>query len=145
MSNVSNMEDLLVVLLECGTLDLGILDDVDYDICEIVEEIQQQGLKPTLNMITSEIFRKGQEELTDAIKEAIEAREDEQYEIEDDDERYEKLQEEIDELESLNPEEDMQWFCNCLDTSCWLNNEEAYQKYLAGEIKDIEDNMGFCF
>ena len=31
------MEDILMVLLECGSLDLRILDDVGYDLGEIVE------------------------------------------------------------------------------------------------------------
>ncbi len=49
-------------------------------------------------------------------------------------------------LESLNPEDDMDWFCNYLDTSCWFsNNEDIYQEYLADEIKAIENNMGFNF
>ena len=61
-------------------------------------------------------------------------------------EGYNQLQEEIAKLESLNPENDMKWFCNYLDTSCWFsNNEDIYQEYLADEIKAIENNMGFNF
>lgn len=52
----------------------------------------------------------------------------------------------IDELESCDPEEDVEWFCNCLDTSVWFrSNEDIYRKYLEDEISDIEDNMGFEF
>ena len=115
------MEDILMVLLECGSLDLRILDDVGYDLGEIVEELQANGIKPTLNVITGEIFWKGQRELTEAVEDAIQERKDQQAETDDTEEgeaEYDRLQEEIDELESLDPEEDMDWFCNCLDTSC---------------------------
>lgn len=143
------MEDILMVLLECGSLDLRILDDVGYDLGEIVEELQANGIKPTLNVITGEIFREGQRELTEAVEDAIQERKDQQAETDDTEEgeaEYERLQEEIDELEGLDPEEDMDWFCNCLDTSCWLsNNEEIYRKYIPEAISNIEDNMGFEF
>lgn len=146
------MEELLMVLLECGSLDLQILDDVGYDIGEIAEELQMEGLKPTLNAITDAIFTKGQQELVEAVDEAIQNRKQEQEDLDEEvdgeefKQEYDRLQEEIDELESLNPEEDMEWFCNCLDTSCWFrDNEDIYMKYLADAIKDIEDNMGFGF
>ena len=41
---------------------------------------------------------------------------------------------------------EVEWFCNCLDTSIWFrDNEEIYRKYLEDEISDIEENMGFEF
>lgn len=143
------MEDILMVLLECGSLDLRILDDVGYDLGDIVEELSADGIKPTLNAITDEIFRRGQCELVAAVEDAIEERKDQQADTNDTEEgeaEYDWLQEEIDELESLDPEEDMEWFCNCLDTSCWFrSNEEIYRKYIPEAISGIEDNMGFEF
>lgn len=143
------MEEILMVLLECGSLDLHILKDVGYDLGEIVEDLQAEGIKPTLNVITGEIFRKGQCELVDTVNDAIKERKEQQLETDDTDEgeaEYDRLQEEIDELGCLNPEEDMGWYCNCLDTSCWFeNNENIYRKYLTDEISGIEDNMGFEF
>lgn len=143
------MEDILMVLLECGSLDLQILEGVGYDLGDIVEELSADGIKPTLNTITDEIFRRGQCELVAAVEDAIQERKDQQAETDDTKEgetEYDRLQDEIDELESLNPEEDMDWFCNCLDTSCWFsNNEEIYRKYIPEAISNIEDNMGFEF
>lgn len=143
------MEDILMVLLECGSLDLQILEGVGYDLGDIVEELSADGIKPTLNAITDEIFRRGQCELVAAVEDAIQERKDQQAETDDTKEgetEYDLLQDEIDELESLNPEEDMDWFCNCLDTSCWFsNNEEIYRKYIPEAISNIEDNMGFEF
>ena len=143
------MEDILMVLLECGSLDLQILEGVGYDLGDIVEELSADGIKPTLNAITDEIFRRGQCELVAAVEDAIQERKDQQAETDDTKEgetEYDRLQDEIDELESLNPEEDMDWFCNCLDTSCWFsNNEEIYRKYIPEALSNIEDNMGFEF
>ncbi len=143
------MEDILMVLLECGSLGLQILEGVGYDLGDIVEELSADGIKPTLNAIADEIFRRGQCELVAAVEDAIQERKDQQAETDDTKEgetEYDRLQDEIDELESLNPEEDMDWFCNCLDTSCWFsNNEEIYRKYIPEAISNIEDNMGFEF
>lgn len=154
---MTGTESLLCSLLDCGVMDLRILDDVGYDLGEIVDCLRCEGIAPTLNAITDEIFRKGQLELTGAVAEAIKRRKEAQDEMDEAEvpdpdpdtgeyERYVRLQKEIDELEMLNPEEDMGWYCNCLDTSCWLDEHESiYQKYLADEISDIEDNMGFSF
>lgn len=111
-----------------------------------------EGLQPSLNMITDEIFWKGQSELAEAVKEKLQEKKQEQESLLEETgykgcvEKYKQLQKEIEKLESLNPEDDMDWFCNYLDTSCWFsNNEDIYQKYLADEIKTIENNMGFTF
>lgn len=143
---MTGAESLLCSLLDCGTLDLTILDDVGYDLGEIAEELQDEGIKPTLNAITGEIFRKGQEELLEKLEEKIDELESERDEYDEDSDEYEELQEQIDELECCDPERDIDWFCNCLDTSIWFfQNEEIYRKYLEDEISEIEDNMGFEF
>ena len=150
----SNCEDLLRIFLDCGSLDLSVLDGIEYDLCEIVEELYAEGIRPTLNAITDAVFRIGQMELAEAVAEAISRRKEEQYEIDeaaapDPDtapEEYARLQSEIDELEMLDPEEDMGWYCNCLDTTCWIDEHESiYRKYLADEISEIEERMGFEF
>lgn len=145
---MSGTDSLLMSLLECGILDLSILDDVGYDLGDIADELIGEGIKPTLNAITGEIFRKGQEELREKLKDAIEDVKQgmEEAEDEEDAEEYEKLKEKLEALESLDPEEDIDWFCNCLDTSIWFReNEEIYREYLSNEISDVEDNMGFAF
>lgn len=138
------MESLLMALLECGSMDLQVIEDVGWDLGEIVEELQDEGIKPTLNAITYEIFRKGQRALQEFLEQAIEYHEEMQAEVEIDSEEYEKYQEVIDELKSLDPEEDMDWFCNCLDTSCWLRNSETYRKYMKDDIEQLESDMGFA-
>lgn len=143
---MTGAESLLCSLLDCGVLDLAILDDVGYDLGEIAEALQDSGIKPSLNAITVEIFYKGIEELTEALKNKINELAYERGKYNKDSDEYEKLQEQINELEYCNPEEDVDWFCNCLDTSIWFSqNEEIYRKYLEDEISEIEDNMGFEF
>lgn len=143
---MTGTESLLCCLLGCGTLDLDILDDVGYDLGEIVEDLQSNGIKPTLNAITDKIFLKGQQTLSEKLQEKLDEMAQERDGYDGDSEEYEGLQEKIDELESCDPDEDVDWFCNYLDTSIWFtDNEEIYRKYLSDEISEIEDDMGFDF
>lgn len=129
-----NQNSVLMAVLECGTDDLSILDDIGYDLGDIVEELIAGGIRPTLNAITGEVFRRGVEELTQRINDRL-------CEPEDGDNDEVKA-----ELRILNPKKDINWFCNCLDTHVYfVKNEEIYREYLPEAIKDIEDNMGFSF
>lgn len=145
---MNNQEKLLYAILECGYLDLAILEDVKYDLGEIVEDLIGEGTKLTLNAITMEIFYKGQNYLAEKLKELIDETEEllSEAEDEEDDDEYERLQEKLDELNELNPEKDIDWFCNCLDTSIWFcNNEELWIDHLEDAIDEVEDMMGFTF
>jgi hypothetical protein len=147
---MNKLENLLTSLLECGVLDLGILEKVEYNLGELVEKAKQKTVSPTLNDIVEEIFLEGQQELVYVIKDKIEEKEDEEYELLDEDdtneEKLERIRNEIEELESLNPYEDMGWECNGIDTCCWFeNNADIYYKYMQDEIKEIEESMGFEF
>lgn len=129
-----NQNSVLMAVLECGTDDLSILDDIGYDLGDIVEGLIAGGIRPTLNAITGEVFRRGVEELTQRINDRL-------CEPEDGDNDEAKA-----ELQILNPKKDINWFCNCLDTHVYfVKNEEIYREYLPEAIKDIEDNMGFSF
>lgn len=150
--DMEGLKSLLVTLLECGYADLSVLDDVGYDLGEIADDLSAVGIKPTLNAITDEIFSRGQREVGEAVEEAIRWRKEELAEIgsespDDADElRCGQLEQEIAELKTLSAEEDIYWYCNCLDTGVWfLNNEEVYRKYLPDELSAIEDKMGFSF
>lgn len=56
---MSALDGLLFVLLDCGSLDISILDDVGYDLGDIAVELQEEGVKVTLNNIIDAIFVKG--------------------------------------------------------------------------------------
>ncbi len=87
---MDKFENLLTSLLECGVLDLGILDNVEYDLGELVERAKQKTASPTLNDIVEEIFLECQQELVYDIKDKIEEKEDEEYELLDEDDTYEE-------------------------------------------------------
>lgn len=139
---------LLCSLLDCGVLDLEILNDVQYDMREIVDEIADIGVPVSLNVVTDMIFRKGQEELEDAVLEALrDARErlDEAEEAGQGEETG-RLMDEVSELELLDVANDIEWYCNYLDTSIWFaGNERLYRERFGDMIGRIEQKMGFEF
>lgn len=65
-SNISRQ--LLAHLLNCGIGDLSILDDIKYDIIDIVDDLSDDYFTPSLNNIIHEVFRKGIGELDDYIR-----------------------------------------------------------------------------
>ncbi len=130
----ANPNAVLMAVLECGTGDLCMLDDIRYDLGEIVESLLGEGLKPTLNRILGEVFRKGTEEMAQFISDRL----------------CEPCEDDSDEtlaaLRSLDPERDIGWYCNCLDTHVYFEqNEDVYRKYLEYEISIVEENMGYSF
>lgn len=131
---MSNQNAVLMAVLECGTGYLSVLDDIGYDLVGIVEELLEEGIKPTLNAITGEVFRKGVEELKQCISDRLcNPSEDDSEEV-------------LDAIRSLNPERDIDWFCNCMDTHIYFQENEAiYREHLADEISQVEENMGFSF
>lgn len=137
-----NQNAVLKAVLECGTDDLRMLDDIGYDLGEMVEEMIAEGIKPTLNTILSDVFRRGVEELEQLINDRIcelEAACSERDLDEDEETALEVLRD-------LTPRRDISWFCNCQDTRIRFDeNEEIYREYLSEEISKVEDYMGFSF
>ena len=60
-----NNEQILVKFLNCGFLDLKVLEDTKFDVMEIISEIE----RPTLNDIICAIFQKGIDLLLNALME----------------------------------------------------------------------------
>lgn len=173
---LTTQECILTCLLNCGTADLSMLDDINYDLDDILEELMENGCL-SLNNLFESVFRKGISELTDVVEsnkeeiktdlehllsvvpssddlcDDIQRFEDE---LSDDDynllESYggfewrEDIQECLDELENLDPENDIDYFCNCQDTSIrFADHEETYRRLFENEIEEIEHCMGFEF
>ena len=131
---MSNQNIVMKAILECGTDDFCVLDDIGYDLGDIVDNLLAEGIKPTLNAITGRVFRQGVEELTQLISDRL---------CEPDADDSEEV---LTAIRSLNPEKDIGWFCNCLDTHVYfLQNEPIYREYLADEIAQVEESMGFSF
>lgn len=144
MANTEMWKSILCELLDCGYLDLNILDDTDEDfVMEAVENLEGEDLPITLNGITHEMFWKVRAD----IASAVENRKCELQGYEVDFSLSEDEQKELEVLEELDPEEDIEWFCNCLDTSiyfvCSRDKAGIYRKYFGDLIEELETKMGF--
>ena len=144
MANTEMWKSILCELLNCGYLDLDILDDADEDyVLEVIENLRFEGLEISLNAITSDMFWKARADIASAIENRIEELKDyEANESIDDDERKE-----LTEIVALNPDEDIEWFCNCLDTSIYIVNDkyDIYKEYFGDLLDELEGKMGFEF
>ena len=168
-SNISKR--LLAHLLNCGTDDLSILDDIKYDIIDIVDDLSDDYFTPSLNNIIHEVFRKGIGELDDYIRDTkydiiaeLRILEDGLSEIHDNvNDKSDTLSSEIidimqkygveysedatryiSELKELDPFDDIQYYENCVDSDISIvRHQDIYRRFYAEKIFDIEDMMGF--
>ena len=145
MANTNMWKSILCELLDCGYLDLDILDDADEDfVLETIEYLKSDGIPVSLNTITDSMFHEAQTR----INGEWDARLDELGS--DKANGYPLAQEELEELEAikeLNPEEDITWYCNCLDTGIYIVNDkyDVYRKYFGDLLDELENEMGFEF
>ena len=63
---LTTQEYILTYLLNCGTEDLPMLEDINYDLDDILDELVETG-RLSLNNIFEGVFRKGISELTDIV------------------------------------------------------------------------------
>ena len=168
-SNISRQ--LLAHLLNCGTDDLSILDDIKYDIIDIVDDLSDDYFTPSLNNIIHEVFRKGIGELDDYIRDTkydiiaeLRILEDGLSEIHDNvNDKIDALSSDIIdimqkygveysedatryiiELKELDPFDDIQYYENCVDSDISIvRHQDIYRRFYADKIFDIEDSMGF--
>ena len=139
-------EGLLCGILGCGFLDLRIIDDCRYDMTQICNDLKESHKDVSLNAVIEEIFRLGVLELEEMVsirKEDTEIR----LESAVKGSKLERLlNEQMEEIKSLCPKEDVVWYTNFLDSDIrFLKNESVYRKYFPGEISEIEDDIGFEF
>lgn len=131
-----NLKFLLTELLNCGTSDLSLLEDVGLDWVDVIQETKNNGDIIELSSLFNSIIRIGLNNLHYQIQERIEKLEG-----------YELSQDEITELESLkklNVENDFSTFFNYLDTHFYLiKNKDIYLEYLEEEISKLHDDTSF--
>lgn len=144
MANNELRTSLLCELLHCGCLDLSILDDTDEDyLMEAIDQLKFEGIEISLNAITFEMFGKARYDLGEAVEARIEELQGyaENDSIEDDERK------ELEALKTLTPDDDLDWYCNCLDTSinfsCGDEKIAIYEKYMGDKIEELENLMGF--
>ena len=144
MANTDMWKSILCELLNCGYLDLDILDDADEDyVLEAIEDCKANGIPVSLNAITDTMFMMAQSE----INAAWDARFDELGSDEANGYAGEDELKELEAIKELNPEEDIGWYCNCLDTGIYIVNDkyDVYKEYFGDLLDELESKMGFEF
>lgn len=135
---MTGRESLLTSILNCGTLDLRLLDDVQYDWCEILEHYDGEK---TLNGLMRAVFRYGFGEIEQAVNNRIcelDAIPNER-ELDDDEEK------ELAALKELSPHDDFDSFHNYLDTHVYCEQHGGtYKAYMSDALDGFENNTGFC-
>lgn len=146
-------ELLLCALLDCGSLDLRIINDCEYDVSEVLEVVDEFCFeKIDLGAIAVAIVEIAKREISNAIDEKLENFKEELKELLEESEEnqnsaeIENYHSMITDLESLNPHEDFELYFNYLDThvSC-VKNATIYKDLLAIEIDTISGTSGMTF
>lgn len=146
------------VLLDCGTLDLEMIEKCEYDFSDIKDLLKEFDMEITFSNIIYCCIYQYKVNLQEKIDIMIEETENEikMLEIESDKKNghisFEKSEEltllwkKKEELESLDTSEDIEEYINYLDTHIYLDSskEEIYEKYLGEEIDKENELLGFC-
>lgn len=133
-------DTLLCSLLDCGTADLSLLDDVDVDIGEIIDECRDECGDTNINTVMWVIFQKGFGQIQNAIEARIQVLEEYVEDGSADDEDREELEQ----LRELDPYEDFDSYHNYLDTNVWAQKHgEIYRQYLGDALEAFEEITGF--
>lgn len=133
-------ETVLCALLDCGTADLSLLDDVDVDIYQVIEECKEEFGSTNINYVMWVIFQKGFAEIQNVIEAHIQDLEEYVEDGSADDEDREELEQ----LRELDPYEDFDSYHNYLDTNVWAQKHgEIYRQYLGDALEAFEKITGF--
>ena len=166
-----NTNCLLMELLDCGSSDLALLNDISIETSDILDHLKDCEMKTSLNSIlwsafdialneiNSEIENK-KELVIEEIEEKIENMENKITELENSqnknieiaEKEIEKLNDKILELyeiigdiNQLDIFEDTEYYIDYIATSVWFtNNEEIYTEYFKEELENFKDMTGFA-
>lgn len=144
MANTEMWKSILCELLDCGYLDLNILDDADEDyVLDAIEDCKDNGISVSLNTITDCMFTRAQIDINDTLN----ARLDDLKNYEADGVIEDGELKELEEIKELDPEDDISWYCNCLDTGIYIINDkyDVYKEYFGDLMEELENKMGFEF
>lgn len=158
---LTKQQEVLTRILDCGICDLDLLEDIQYDLDDIIDELIEADCL-SLNNIFKTVFEMGAMELQEVLNEnnALDKIAEKmnqtikdlmhdgmsKEEIQNDNE----INELFDDYELLcNMEIDIQgeltYYLNYQDTHVALENADLYRKYFPDEIAAIEEKMGWKF
>lgn len=161
---LTTQQCILTHLLNCGTSDLLMLDDINYDLDEILDDLVENGCL-SFNDLYRAVFNKGVDDLAERLQDQrndlIEKIETEiQWSIDeyvksgemtlDELKETDEYQQNIADLNliknnELNPKEQYDYYLNYLDTHIFLKHLPFYRTWMKSDIDDIEDKMGISF
>jgi hypothetical protein len=172
---IKQSEWVLMHLLKCGQCDLSILDDIQYDLDDILDELVEEN-NLSLESLIRTVFQEGVRELNDLINnikpdviedlqildetlpkesdspEAIDKKEaaldaqDVYLSHKYDIEWGDNIPAYIEELSEIDPFNDIDWYINCLDTHIYITkHQDIYRRFFADQISEIEAKICFCF
>lgn len=172
---IKQSEWVLMHLLKCGQCDLSILDDIGYDLDDILDELVEENSLSLTSLIRT-VFQEGVRELNDLINdikpdvyEDLQILDETLPKENDSTEIIDKKEAELDvndvylshkydiewgdnipvyieELSEIDPFNDIDWYINCLDTHIYFTkHQDIYRRFFADQISEIEDKIGFNF
>ena len=161
---LTTQECVMTKILDCGTTDLSLLNDINYDLDDIIDSLMNNNCL-SLNGIFQEVFIKGAEELQEEFEnkkedikaeilsrieeektEWVESGEMTQEELEETEEHKELISD-LTLLESgdLQPTNDLEFYLNYQDTHVFMKHIDFYKRYMENTVNDIEYKMGWEF
>lgn len=172
---IKQSEWVLMHLLKCGQCDLSILDDIGYDLDDILDELVEENNLSLTSLIRT-VFQEGVRELNDLINnikpdvyedlqilnetlpkesDSAEVIDKKEAELDANDvylshkydiEWGDNISAYIEELSEIDPFDDIDWYINCLDTHIYFTkHQDIYHRFFADQISDIENKIGFNF
>lgn len=151
-------------ILDCGYCDLELLEDIEYDLDDIIQDCIDNG-DLSLHGIFRGVFWMGARDLQNAFDKQrndirdniLETLKNEKTEwidsgemtIEEleDCEEHKELVCDLELLDSgiLNPENDMNYFLNYMDTHVSIKHIDFYRRWMENDVENIENYMGWSF
>lgn len=155
---------ILMGILDCGYEDLESLENIHYDLDDIIKDIVYND-NLSFNGLLRVVFFRGIDDLTekflqkrDEIKEEILCRIHEvfdgyilnqgmDYEELLENEDYQKLLNDYELIndEQFRPDNNNNWYLNFQDSHVYVKNMDFYRHYLENDVESIEYNMGWSF
>lgn len=139
---ITSREDFLMTLLHCGSLDLKLIDDVNYDWCDILDDTLLEGdiERLKINNVMRAVFSYGLLQIKDAIEDRVAHLKG----VAETKGLKGKQAEELRALQVLNVDDDFESFHNCLDTNIWCEKHgDIYKKYMSKALDDFAEGTGF--
>lgn len=137
---MNGAQSLLCEMLSCGSMDLELLDRIGYNWGDVLDQMEWPGEGLDFNDLLRATVSVG----IISIKGAVDDRLCELEAIPNERELDADEEEELSALRSLNPDDDIRGYYNCLDTHVWFeHNGPIYRRYLPDAVDDFEENVGF--